>query len=125
MTGILLHVSARLSENQDKLHGLDRMERNKRLAVRQLGEKEARLRSSANDLAVKVKVLTGDEQAKIYSIASVKEQHQSTNKKLMERELSLRQTIDILEVCQERLKAEIEAAREERDLLSRAPLVDE
>lgn len=101
------------------------MERNKRLAVRQLGEKEAQLRSSANDLAVKVKVLTGDEQAKIYSIASIKEQHQSTNKKLMERELSLRQTIDILEVCQERLNAEIEAATEERDLISRAPLVDE
>ena len=125
MTGRLLHVSARLSEKQNKLHRLGGMERNKRLAVRQLGEKEAQLRSSANDLAVKVKVLTGDEQAKIYSIASIKEQHQSTNKKLMERELSLRQTIDILEVCQERLNAEIEAATEERDLISRAPLVDE
>lgn len=120
----LLQVSAQLSEKQNELNRLEEMERTKRLVVGQLEEEEARLRSSINDLAVKVKALTEDEQAKINSMTSMEEQHQSTNNKLVEKELGLRQTIDFLEVCRERLEAEIRAAKEEKDLLSRAPLIE-
>ncbi|OAA45714.1 hypothetical protein ISF_09582 [Cordyceps fumosorosea ARSEF 2679] len=120
----LLQVSAQLSEKQNELNRLEEMERNKRLVIRQLEEEEVRLRSSIDDLSMTVRALTEDEQAKGDSIASLKEQYQSTNKKLVEKEMGLRQNIDFLEVCRERLEADIKAATEEKDVLSQAPLVN-
>ncbi|KAK8142903.1 hypothetical protein G3M48_008005 [Beauveria asiatica] len=70
----------------------------KRLVIRQLEEEEVRLRSSID--------------------ASLKEQHQSTNNKLAEKEMGLRQNIDFLQVCRERLEADIKAATEEKDVVS-------
>ncbi|KAM3563043.1 hypothetical protein ARSEF4850_002510 [Beauveria asiatica] len=116
----LLQVSARLSEKQNELNRLEGIERNKRLVIRQLEEEEVRLRSSIDGLSITVRALTEDEQAKVDSIASLKEQHQSTNNKLVEKEMGLRQNIDFLEVCRRRLEADIEAATEEKDVLSQA-----
>ncbi|PQK10244.1 hypothetical protein BB8028_0002g05680 [Beauveria bassiana] len=128
----LLQVSAQLSEKQNEVNRLEEMERHKRLVIGQLEEEEARLRSSIDDLAVRVRRLTADEQAKATSIAAMEKQHQSTNNKLVEKELGLRQTIDFLEVCRERLEGQIKAATEkaatekaateEKELLSRAGL---
>ncbi|KAM3451248.1 hypothetical protein NHJ6243_009630 [Beauveria neobassiana] len=123
----LLQISAQLSEKQNEVNRLEEMERHKRLVIGQLEEEEARLRSSIDDLAVRVRRLTADEQAKATSIAAMEKQHQSTNNKLVEKELGLRQTIDFLEVCRERLEGQIKAATEkaateEKELLSRAGL---
>ncbi|PMB65574.1 hypothetical protein BM221_008935 [Beauveria bassiana] len=109
----LLQVSAQLIEKQNELNRLEEIERNKRLVIRQSEEEEVRLRSSIDGLSITVRALT-EEQAKVDSIASLKEQHQSTNNKLVEKEMRLRQNIDFLEVCRERLEADIKAATEEK-----------
>ncbi|EJP63497.1 uncharacterized protein BBA_07423 [Beauveria bassiana ARSEF 2860] len=120
----LLQVSAQLSEKQNELNRLEGIERNKRLVIRQLEEEEVRLRSSIHGLSITVRALTEDEQAKVDSIASPKEQQHSTNNKLVEKEMRLRQNIDLLEVCRERLEADIKAATEEKDILSHALLAE-
>ncbi|KAM3497250.1 hypothetical protein MY10362_009395 [Beauveria mimosiformis] len=117
-------VSAQLSEKQNELNRLEEMERNKRLVIRQLEEEGVQLRSSIDSLSMTVRALTEDEQAKVNSIASLKEQYHSTNNKLVEKEIGLRQNIDFLEVCRERLEADYKAATEEKDVLSQAPLAE-
>lgn len=94
------------------------------MVIRQLEEEEVRLRSSIDGLSITVRALTEDEQAKVDSIASLKEQYQSTNNKLVDKEMGLRQNIDFLEVCRERLEADIKAATEEKDVLSQAHLAE-
>ncbi|KAK8141493.1 hypothetical protein G3M48_010441, partial [Beauveria asiatica] len=117
-------ANAIIYAGMSELNRLEEMERNKRLAIRQLEEEKVRLRSSIDGLSITVRELTEDEQAKVDSIASLKAQHQSTNNKLVEKEMGLRQSIDFLEVRRERLEVDIKAATEEKDVLSQEPLAD-
>ncbi|KAJ3499714.1 hypothetical protein NLG97_g109 [Lecanicillium saksenae] len=119
-TEALVQISIQLSEKQNELNRLETMERDKRSAVRQLEEEESRLHSTVDAFAAQVGTLSAEEQVKAVSAAAREEQQRSTIEKLTNKELSLRQTIDHLQICLERLEAKIRAAaEEEKELLSR------
>lgn len=112
----LLELSEQAIEKQNNVNQLAALNREKQQEMLHLEEERQRLQLLVDELTAKHK----EEEARAATMAAEERERHSVVDKLKEKELELRQTIDHLDMCLQRLQTKInDATEDEKELQSR------
>ena len=107
-----------VSAAESSIKQLEEAGHEKQLTVERLEREEGRLRELVQELTAQTQQLAVEKQTLVDSVASIELERTSVVDKLVAKELELRQNLDHLETCLERLQTRMaDAAEEEKTML--------
>ncbi|KAK9444878.1 slyX domain-containing protein [Metarhizium brunneum] len=113
----LLQLSDQAIEKQNSINQLAALHRQKQQETQQLDGERERLQSVVDELTVKKRLLSEEEQAKAAALAEAERERKSVVDRLSAKELELRRNIDFLETCLQQLQRKInDATEDEKEL---------